>query len=99
MDWTGLRERAASGSPEQQKEANRILNRRVALLAGAVILFAFGRRAGLRIRRGGRSAGVLLTLIVVIIYYLISLLGESLARVGTVSPYVGPWLATFLSQR
>src|SRR6185295_18701617 len=36
----------------------------------------------------------LLTLIVVIIYYLISLLGESLARVGTVSPYVGPWLAT-----
>src|SRR6476661_2837373 len=56
-----------------------------ALLAGAL---------GLRIRRGGRSVGVLLTLIVVIIYYLLSLLGESLARVGTVSPYIGPWLAT-----
>ena len=37
---------------------------------------------------------MLLTLIVVIVYYLISLLGESMARVGTVSPYIGPWLAT-----
>ena len=37
---------------------------------------------------------MLLTLIVVIIYYLISLLGESMARAGTISPYVGPWLAT-----
>ena len=51
---------------------------------------------GLRVRRGGRSIGVLLTLLVVIVYYLISLLGESLARVGTVSLYVGPWLATAL---
>src|SRR5262249_4506070 len=38
--------------------------------------------------------GVLLTIIVVILYYLLSLLGESLARAGTVSPYIGPWLAT-----
>ena len=37
---------------------------------------------------------MLLSLIVVIVYYLLSLLGESLARVGSVSPYVGPWLAT-----
>jgi LPS export ABC transporter permease LptG len=46
------------------------------------------------VRRGGRSVGILLTLLVVIVYYLMSLLGESLARVGTVSPYIGPWLAT-----
>ena len=37
---------------------------------------------------------MLLSLIVVIVYYLLSLLGESLARAGTMSPYVGPWLAT-----
>lgn len=94
MDWSDLRERVEAGEPEQQREAIRILNRRAALSV-APLFFAFlGATLGLRIRRGGRSAGVLLTLIVVIIYYLASLLGESMARAGTISPYVGPWLAT-----
>ncbi len=94
MDWSDLRDRAASGSPDEKKEAARILNRRVALSVSPFFFALLAAALGLRIRRGGRSVGVLLTLIVVIIYYLISLLGESLARVGTVSPYVGPWLAT-----
>ncbi|HEX5883015.1 MAG TPA: LptF/LptG family permease [Pyrinomonadaceae bacterium] len=94
MDWTDLRERVASGSQAEQKEAVRILNRRAALSAAPFFFSLMAAALGLRIRRGGRSIGVLLTLIVVIIYYLISLLGESLARVGTVSPYIGPWLAT-----
>jgi LPS export ABC transporter permease LptG len=94
MDWKDLRERAASGSPAEKKEAVRVLNRRVALSVSPLFFALLAAALGLRIRRGGRSVGVLLTLVVVIIYYLISLLGESLARVGTVSPYVGPWLAT-----
>jgi LPS export ABC transporter permease LptG len=94
MDWADLRERIDSGSPVQQKEAIRILNRRAALSVAPLFFSLLAATLGLRIRRGGRSVGVLLTLLVVIVYYLISLLGESLARVGTVSPYVGPWLAT-----
>ena len=94
MDWTDLRQRVETGSPEQQREAIRILNRRAALSV-APLFFAFiAATLGLRIRRGGRSVGVLLTLLVVIVYYLISLLGESMARAGTISPYIGPWLAT-----
>jgi len=94
MDWGELRERVASGSPQQRQEAVRVLNRRSALSMAPLFFSFLAASLGLRIRRGGRSAGVLLTLIVVIIYYLLSLLGESLSRVGTVSPYVGPWLAT-----
>ena len=94
MEWSDLRERMASGKPDEQKEAVRILNRRVALSVSPFFFALLAAALGLRIRRGGRSVGVLLTLIVVIVYYLFSLLGESLARVGTVSPYVGPWLAT-----
>jgi LPS export ABC transporter permease LptG len=94
MDWGDLRERSASGSPVEQKEAIRILNRRGALSLAPLCFSLLAATLGLRIRRGGRSIGVLLALIVVIVYYLISLLGESLARVGTVSPYIGPWLAT-----
>jgi LPS export ABC transporter permease LptG len=94
MDWADLRDRAASDEPAQRKEAVRILNRRAALSVAPFFFALLAATLGMRIRRGGRSVGVLLTLIVVIIYYLISLLGESLARVGTVSPYIGPWLAT-----
>ncbi len=94
MDWSELRERVAFGSQAQQKEAIRILNRRGALSVAPFFFSLLAAALGLRIRRGGRSVGVLLTLIVVIIYYLTSLLGESLSRVGTVSPYIGPWLAT-----
>ena len=94
MDWADLRQRVETGSPTQQREAIRILNRRAALSV-APLFFAFiAATLGLRIRRGGRSVGVLLTLLVVIVYYLISLLGESMARAGTISPYIGPWLAT-----
>jgi LPS export ABC transporter permease LptG len=94
MDWRDLRERAASGTVDEQKEAVRVLNRRAALSLAPLFFSLLGAILGLRIRRGGKSAGVLVTIIVVIIYYLLSLLGESLARAGSISPYVGPWLAT-----
>jgi len=94
MDWSDLRERVASGSVDEQKEAVRVLNRRAALSLAPLVFSLLGAILGLRIRRGGKSAGVLVTIIVVIFYYLLSLLGESLARAGTMSPYIGPWLAT-----
>jgi LPS export ABC transporter permease LptG len=94
MDWSDLRERVESGSVDEQKEAVRVLNRRAALSLAPLVFSLLGAILGLRIRRGGKSAGVLVTIIVVIFYYLLSLLGESLARAGTMSPYVGPWLAT-----
>ncbi len=94
MDWSELRERTQTGTEAQQREAARILNRRAALSIAPFVFALVGASLGLRVRRGGRSVGVLLSLVVVIVYYLMSLLGESLARAGTMSPYVGPWLAT-----
>ncbi|HEY3581839.1 MAG TPA: LptF/LptG family permease, partial [Pyrinomonadaceae bacterium] len=96
MDWDDLRDRARTGSETEKREAIRILNRRAALAAAPFVFSLIAVAVGLRVRRGGRSVGILLTLLVVIVYYLVSLLGESLARVGTVSPYVGPWFATVL---
>jgi LPS export ABC transporter permease LptG len=94
LDWDDLRYRVRNGTVAEKKEATRILNRRMAL-ASAPLLFALLAGAlGLRVRRGGRSTGVILSLVAVIVYYMISLLAESLGRVGTVSPTVGPWLAT-----
>lgn len=97
LDWDDLRDRVRQGTDAEKKEATRILNRRMAL-ASAPLLFALLAGAlGLRVRRGGRSTGVILSLVAVIIYYMVSLLAESLARVGSISPTVGPWLATALT--
>jgi LPS export ABC transporter permease LptG len=94
LEWNDLRQRARTGNDAEKREALRILNRRMALAFAPLVFSLLAGALGLRIRRGGRSAGVILSLVAVVIYYLISLLGESLARAGSVSPYVGPWVAT-----
>lgn len=94
LEWHELKAQAASGNDNERREAQRIMHRRLALSV-APLMFAFlGGVLGLRIRRGGRSIGVLLSLIVGIVYYLVSLMGESLSRAGSVSPVIGAWLAT-----
>jgi len=84
------------GSGDERREAERILHRRVAHSIAPLVFALLAGALGLRVRRGGRSIGILLSLAVVIIYYLTSLLGESLARVGTVSAFAGEWMATAL---
>jgi LPS export ABC transporter permease LptG len=94
LDWRDLRRRVRSGNAAEKREATRILNRRMALASAPLLFSLLAGALGLRVRRGGRSTGVILSLIAVVVYYLISLLGESLARVGSISPTIGPWLAT-----
>ena len=94
LDWGELRERSATGTDQQRREAQRILNRRAALGIAPLVFALLAVCLGLRVRRGGRSTGVLISLAVAIIYYLLSLLGESLSRAGSVSPYLGAWFAT-----
>ena len=96
LDWSDLRQQAQSGSLEERREAERTLHRKLALSAAPLVFALFGGLLGLRIRRGGRGAGVLLALGVVILYYLISLLGESLVRTNTLPAYVGQWMATVI---
>jgi LPS export ABC transporter permease LptG len=48
---------------------------------------------GLSSKKGGKSSGFVLTIILVFAYYFVSLLGVSLARQGKVSPGFGVWLA------
>ena len=97
MDWRELQARAQSQNESEKRQAIRILNRRTALATAPLVFSLLAGALGLRIRRGGRSIGVILSLIVVIVYYMVSLLGESLARAGSVSPYIGPWFATALT--
>jgi len=96
LDWKELRQQVQFGSIEQRREAERTLNRRLALSVAPLVFALFGGLLGMRVRRGGRAAGILLSIAVVVVYYLITLLGESLARNNSVSAITGEWMATGL---
>jgi LPS export ABC transporter permease LptG len=67
-------------------------------LAAAPLVFALlGVALGLRIRKGGRGMGVLLSLLTLVAYYLLLIMGEQMARAGTVPVVAGAWLATFVT--
>src|SRR5215470_6845265 len=71
-------------------------HRRLALPTACIVLALVGFPLGLSAKKGGKSAGFVLTIILVFAYYFVSLFGLSLARQGKVSPAVGVWLADFV---
>ncbi|MFL6254215.1 MAG: LptF/LptG family permease [Pyrinomonadaceae bacterium] len=96
LGWTGLLEKAQSSkNPLVSREASIVLHRRLTLALCPIIFAFFGAGLGLKVVRGGRSKGVLLSLTAMLLYYLLSLAGEQLGRAGTVPPLVGSWLAFF----
>jgi LPS export ABC transporter permease LptF/LPS export ABC transporter permease LptG len=68
-------------------------HRRLALPTACIVLALVGIPLGLSSKRGGKSSGFVLTILLVFLYYSISLIGISLARQSRVSPPVGIWLA------
>lgn len=96
MDWQQLRSQAASGAGPAQLAAKRTLHRRLALSVSPLVFALLGGALGLRVRRGGKGIGILLAIVILVVYYLVSLLGESLSRAGAVPVVVGAWTATAL---
>ena len=94
LDWSDLLQQRHSASVDERRDAERTLHRKLSLSAAPLVFALFGGLLGVRVRRGGRGAGILLALAVVIVYYLITLFGESLARNNTVSAFTGEWMST-----
>src|SRR6266704_1946448 len=67
--------------------------RRFALPTACLVLGLVGIPLGLSSKKGGKSTGFVLTILLVFAYYSFSLIGVSLARQGRVSPGLGVWLA------
>jgi LPS export ABC transporter permease LptF/LPS export ABC transporter permease LptG len=71
-------------------------HRRFALPTACMVLALVGFPLGLSAKKGGKSAGFVLTIILVFGYYFVSLFGLSLARRGKVPPGIGVWLADLI---
>ncbi|MGH9412440.1 MAG: LptF/LptG family permease [Terriglobales bacterium] len=70
--------------------------RRFALAFACLALALVGLALGLRGRRNGRAGGFVITLGLVLGYYLLFLFGMSLARQGKVPPFWGVWAANLV---
>ncbi len=71
-------------------------HRRFALPTACIVLALVGFPLGLSAKKGGKSAGFVLTIILVFAYYFVSLTGVSLARQGRISAGLGVWLANMV---
>jgi LPS export ABC transporter permease LptG/LPS export ABC transporter permease LptF len=71
-------------------------NRRLALPTACLVLVLIGIPLGLSAKKGGKGAGFVLTILLVFVYYFISIIGVSLARGGKISPVLGVWMANII---
>lgn len=97
MGWSALSSYVAAKTGVENREAAIMLHKRLALSLSPLLFAFLGAALGMRVRKGGRGIGVLLSILAMLFYYLIMLGGEQLARAGTVAPFVGAWLASFVT--
>ena len=72
------------------------LNLRFSYPFACIVLMLIGVPLGLSSRRGGKSTGVVLTLLLVFAYYLLSNIGVAFAKSDKLSPVLGVWAANLI---
>lgn len=80
-------------SPPDRLAALVELNTRFALPVAAIVLALVGIPLGISTRKGGKSVGMMMSILVVFGYYILMASGNALARQGRVPPVVGLWIA------
>lgn len=77
-------------------EARIEFHRRLAIPLASIVLALAGIPLGLSSSKGGKSTGVVLAVLIVLIYYSLFIGGISLARQGWLPPWTGVWMANVL---
>ena len=72
------------------------LNKRFSYPFACLVLMLVGVPLGLSSRRGGKSTGFVLTILLVFVYYFVSSIGVAFATQGKLSPFLGVWGANIL---
>src|SRR5215469_10604498 len=92
-----LRNSPTSNVPGQTARIYRIeFNKRFSYPFACLVLMLVGVPLGISSKRGGKSTGFVLTILLVFIYYFLSLVGGAFAQSGKLSPFLGVWGANLL---
>ena len=99
-----LRQRIALGEGPHATDADRKaarpyrieFNKRFSYPFACLVLMLVGVPLGLTSKRGGMSSGFVVTILLVVTYYVLSLIGTALASQGKLPPFFGVWGANIL---
>ncbi len=83
-------------TPADVRAARIELNTRFSYPFACLVLMLIGVPLGLSSKRGGKSTGFVLTLLLVFTYYLLTNLGVAFAKSGKLSPFLGVWAANLI---
>jgi len=72
------------------------LHTRFSYPAACLVLMLVGVPLGVVSRRGGKSSGLVFTVLLVLVYYVLSYTGIALSRQGKLPPFMGVWMANLL---
>jgi lipopolysaccharide export system permease protein len=68
------------------------IHKRFALPFSCLIFGLLGMSLGVYLRRGGRASGFMLSLIIVVLYFLLMHLAEEICKGGSMPPGIGMWM-------
>lgn len=71
-------------------------HRKISLSFACIIMFLIGAPIGSIVRKGGFSIPLLISIILFVAYYVISITGEKTAKDLSASPLEGMWIANFI---
>jgi len=71
-------------------------HKKLMLSFSCLVLFLIGAPLGSIIRKGGLGSPLIFAIIFFMLFYFSSTSGEKAAREGSLSPFVGMWLSTFI---
>ncbi|MGA9587083.1 MAG: LPS export ABC transporter permease LptF, partial [Terracidiphilus sp.] len=72
------------------------LHTRFSYPVACLVLMLVGVPLGVVSRRGGKSSGLVFTVLLVLLYYVLSYTGIALSRQGKLPPFLGVWMANLL---
>lgn len=94
MDELSKLAESPSAEAEKQRSAAIEYHKRLISSISPLVFALLAAALGLRVKRGGRGMGLMLSLLVFIGYSLLRITGEQTARAGAVPPAVGIWMTT-----
>jgi len=71
-------------------------NRKVALPVSVMIFFLIGAPLGAIIRKGGLAMPIVVSVLFFVVYYIISIMGEKMAKEGTWNAALGMWFSSLV---
>ena len=71
-------------------------HRKYAIAVACILLFFIGAPLGSIIRKGGLGVPMFLSILIFVIYWILSTMGERMARIGVLEPWVGMWASTLI---